>query len=50
VLLGFALFALAPHATPNVANFSFDVEILALLELAALGWGLATDFGSRSSL
>jgi len=41
VLLTFALFALAPHATPSLTSLSFDVEILVLLELAGVGWGLA---------
>jgi hypothetical protein len=48
-LLAFALFVLAPHATPNLSSFRFDAEILALLELAGLGWGLARGFGVRSS-
>jgi hypothetical protein len=48
-LLAFALFALAPHATPSLTSFSFDVEILVLLELAAVGWGLARGFGEWPS-
>lgn len=48
-LLAFALFVLAPHATPSLNSFRFDAEILALLELAGLGWGLARNFGARSS-
>jgi hypothetical protein len=49
VLLAFALFVLAPHATPSLTSLSFDVEILVLLELAGVGWGLGRGFGERSS-
>jgi hypothetical protein len=42
-----ALFAFAPHATPNIMNARFDAEIVALCELAGLGWILARGPGAR---
>jgi hypothetical protein len=37
VLSGAALFALAPHAAPNVKSLSFDAEVVLLAELAFIG-------------
>ncbi len=34
------MFALAPHATPNFTSLTFDVELLLLAELGALGYWL----------
>ena len=34
------LFALAPHATPSFTSLTFDVELLLLAELGALGYWL----------
>jgi hypothetical protein len=36
-----ALFALAPHAVPNVKNLSFDAEVVLLAELALIGGWIA---------
>jgi hypothetical protein len=32
------MFALAPHVTPQVTNFSFDLEMLLLVQMAGIGW------------
>jgi hypothetical protein len=32
------MFALAPHATPQITNFAFDLEMLLLLQMAGIGW------------
>jgi hypothetical protein len=39
-LLGLALtmFALAPHVTPQITNFAFDLELLLLVQMAGIGW------------
>lgn len=33
-----AMFALAPHVTPQITNFAFDLELLLLLQMAGIGW------------
>ena len=45
----FALFALAPHAAPNLHSLSFDTELALLAELAIIGWWLSRTFSSRLS-
>ena len=40
-VLALTLFALAPHTAPSFTNFSFDVELLLLLELAGIGYWFA---------
>jgi hypothetical protein len=37
-LASLALFALAPHASPNLKSLSFDTEVVLLAELALIGW------------
>ena len=37
-LAAIALFALAPHAAPNLKSLSFDAEVVLLAELALIGW------------
>lgn len=32
------MFALAPSAHPDLANFAFDMELLMLVELCGIGW------------
>ena len=34
------MFALAPHATPNFTSLTFDLELLLLAELGAIGYWL----------
>ncbi len=46
-LLAAALFLLAPHAGPSFSNVAFDVELLVLAELAAVGYGLARMLAGR---
>ncbi|HEX4155789.1 MAG TPA: hypothetical protein VHY48_09260 [Acidobacteriaceae bacterium] len=46
-LLTAALFVVAPHATPNIASFRFDAEILLLVELAGIGWLLSRNFDAH---
>ncbi len=46
-LLAVALFVLAPHAGASFSSVAFDVELLVLAELAALGYGLARMLGGR---
>jgi len=33
-----AMFALAPHATPQFTNFAFDLELLLLVQMAGIGF------------
>lgn len=40
-LAAVALFALAPHAAPNLKSLSFDAEVVLLAELAFIGWWIA---------
>jgi hypothetical protein len=40
-LAAMALFALAPHASPNLKSLSFDAEVVLLVELALIGWWVA---------
>ena len=37
-----SIFALAPHATPSFTNFSFDLELLLLAQLAGISYWVAT--------
>lgn len=37
VLLTLALFAFAPHTTPSLMDFRFDLELVALAELGLVG-------------
>ena len=46
-LLAAALFVLAPHAGTSLSSVAFDVELLVLAELAAVGYGLARLLGGR---
>jgi len=36
--LGLTMFALAPHVTPQITNFAFDLELLLLVQMAGIGW------------
>ncbi len=36
--LALTMFALAPHATPQITNFAFDLEMLLLVQMAVIGW------------
>jgi hypothetical protein len=47
-LAAIALFALAPHAAPNLYNLSFDAELALLAELAFIGWWLSRTFQSQT--
>ncbi len=50
VIASIALFALAPHAVPNVKSLSFDTEVILLAELALIGgWIARLSAGSRNS-
>ena len=40
VVSAIALFALAPHAQPSFASFSFDVELLLLAQLGGIAYWL----------
>jgi hypothetical protein len=42
-----ALFALAPHAAPNLKSLSFDAEVVLLAELAFIGWWISRTFNPR---
>lgn len=42
-----ALFALAPHAAPNMKSLSFDAEVILLTELAFIGWWITHTFNSK---
>ena len=48
-LAALALFALAPHASPNLKSLSFDAEVVLLAELAFIGWWLTSTFSPRGS-
>jgi len=47
LLLAAALFVLAPHAGRSFSSVAFDVELLVLVELAAVGYALARMLGGR---
>lgn len=49
VLATIALFALAPHAAPNVKNLSFDAEVFLLAEVAVIGGWVSRVFGSPNT-
>ena len=36
--LALTMFALAPHMTPQITNFAFDLELLLLVQMAGIGW------------
>lgn len=36
--LALTMFALAPHAAPQITNFAFDLELLLLVQMAGIGW------------
>jgi hypothetical protein len=38
VALALTMFALAPHVTPQITNFAFDLELLLLAQMAGIGW------------
>jgi hypothetical protein len=38
VALALTMFALAPHVTPQITNFAFDLELLLLVQMAGIGW------------
>jgi hypothetical protein len=44
-----ALFALAPHATPNVKSLVFDTEVILLAQLALIGWSFSRTIGAQDS-
>jgi hypothetical protein len=37
-LVAIAMFALAPHASPNVKSVIFDIEVILIAQLALIGW------------
>lgn len=37
-LVAIAMFALAPHASPNVKSVIFDIEVILIAQLALMGW------------
>lgn len=45
-----ALFALAPHATPNVRSLSFDIELALIAEIAMIGGWIARMSTNHSAL
>lgn len=46
-LAAIALFALAPHAAPNLKSLSFDAEVVLLAELALIGWWISRTFNPK---
>jgi hypothetical protein len=48
-LAALALFALAPHAAPNVKSLGFDTEVVLLAELAFIGWWITRTFNPKIS-
>jgi hypothetical protein len=46
VVLAGAMFAIAPHAVPSFASVAFDFELLAVMQLAGIGYWLAVRRGS----
>jgi hypothetical protein len=36
--LALTMFALAPYMTPKITNFTFDLELLLLVQMAGIGW------------
>jgi hypothetical protein len=48
-LAALALFALAPHAAPNVKSLGFDTEVVILAELAFIGWWITRTFNPKTS-
>jgi hypothetical protein len=48
-LAALALFALAPHAAPNLKSLSFDAEVVLLTELAFIGWWVSRTFNPRTT-
>jgi hypothetical protein len=47
-LAALALFALAPHTSPNFKSLSFDAEVVLLAELAFIGWWLTSTLNPRT--
>jgi hypothetical protein len=43
VVLAIALVAIAPHAEPNFASVTFDLELLLLAQLAAIAYWLGVE-------
>ncbi len=41
IVLSLALFVIAPHAQPSFASLTFDIEMLLLAQLGAIGYWLA---------
>jgi hypothetical protein len=46
-LAAVALFALAPHTSPNLKSLSFDAEVVLLAELAFIGWWISRTFNPK---
>jgi hypothetical protein len=44
-VLAVAMFALAPHAAPTFASLAFDFELVAILQLAGIGYWLTVRRG-----
>jgi len=49
-ILTIAVFALAPHTTPNFTSLAFDLELALLAELAGIAYWLGSKPGTQSSL
>ena len=45
-ILTLAVFALAPHATPNFTSLTFDLELVLLAELAGIAYWLGSRPGN----
>lgn len=43
-LAAMALFALAPHTSPNLKSLTFDAEVVLLAEVAFIGWWISRTF------
>jgi len=48
-ILTIAVFALAPHASPNFTSLTFDLELVLLAELAAIAYWLGSKPATGSS-
>jgi hypothetical protein len=49
-LVACALFALAPHASPDVKSVIFDTEVILVAELALIGWWVSRTLRFQDSL
>jgi hypothetical protein len=47
-LVAIAMFALAPHSSPNVKSVIFDTEMILIAQLALIGWWVSRATGMQS--